>query len=127
MPSDLIFATAAELSGLLDARKISSAELTSACIERTKAVDGRVRAFNSFDEAGALAQARASDARRAAGQALGPLDGVPVGLKDVIAVAGQPLTCSSRMLANFVSPYDATVTRRLKAAGADPVGPSEHG
>jgi aspartyl-tRNA(Asn)/glutamyl-tRNA(Gln) amidotransferase subunit A len=80
-------------------------------------VDGRVRAFNSFDEPDALAQARASDERRAAGKA-GPLEGIPVGLKDVISVAGQPLTASSRMLENFVSPYDATVTCRLKAAGA---------
>ncbi|HEV8074006.1 MAG TPA: Asp-tRNA(Asn)/Glu-tRNA(Gln) amidotransferase subunit GatA, partial [Opitutaceae bacterium] len=64
------------------------------------------------------AQARASDARRAAGQASGPLDGIPVGIKDVISVAGQPLTASSKMLANFISPYDATVTRKLKDAGA---------
>ncbi|HUR59378.1 MAG TPA: Asp-tRNA(Asn)/Glu-tRNA(Gln) amidotransferase subunit GatA, partial [Opitutaceae bacterium] len=66
----------------------------------------------------ALGQAAASDARRTAGQARGPLDGIPMGLKDVIAVTGQPLTASSKMLANFVSPYDATVTTRLKQAGA---------
>jgi aspartyl-tRNA(Asn)/glutamyl-tRNA(Gln) amidotransferase subunit A len=87
-------------------------------LARTKAVDAKVQAFNSFDEADALAQARASDARRAAGQASGPLDGIPVGIKDVISVAGQPLTASSKMLANFISPYDATVTRKLKDAGA---------
>jgi aspartyl-tRNA(Asn)/glutamyl-tRNA(Gln) amidotransferase subunit A len=118
MSSELIYRTAAELAELLAARKISAVELTAACIARTKAVDGRVHAFNSFDEADALAQARASDARRAEGRALGPLDGIPVGLKDVIAVDGQPLTASSRMLERFVSPYDATVTRRLKDAGA---------
>jgi len=77
-----------------------------------------VHAFNSRDEADALAQAAASDARRATGQARGPLDGIPIGLKDVIAVRDQPLTASSRMLQNFVSPYDATVTRRLKDAAA---------
>jgi len=120
--SDLIFQPATELAAWLAAKSVSSVELVAAFIARTKAVDGRVRAFNSFDEADALAQARAADARRTAGQARGPLDGVPVGLKDVIAVAGQPLTCSSRMLANFVSPYDATVTRRLKDAGAIPWG-----
>jgi aspartyl-tRNA(Asn)/glutamyl-tRNA(Gln) amidotransferase subunit A len=118
MPSDLHFKSIAELAGLLDARSVSAVELTKAVVARTKAVDGRVRAFNSFDEGDALAQAAASDARRAAGQARGPLDGIPVGLKDIIAVAGQPLTASSKMLANFVSPYDATVTLKLKAAGA---------
>jgi aspartyl-tRNA(Asn)/glutamyl-tRNA(Gln) amidotransferase subunit A len=107
-----------ELSAALAARKLSSVELTRAVIARTKAVDARVRAFNSFDEADALAQAAASDARRAAGQARGALEGIPIGLKDVIAVEGQPLTASSRILANFVSPYDATVTVKLKQAGA---------
>ncbi len=118
MAAELFFQTIAELGALLDSRKLSSAELTRAVIARTKAVDGRVHAFNSFDEAGALASAAASDARRAAGQARGPLDGIPVGLKDVIAAAGQPLTASSKILANYVSPYDATVTARLKGAGA---------
>ena len=108
----------AELGALLEAKAISAVELAQAVIARTQAVEGRVHAFNSRDESGALAAAAASDARRAAGQARGPLDGIPVGLKDVIAAAGQPLTASSRMLANFVSPYDATVTARLKEAGA---------
>jgi aspartyl-tRNA(Asn)/glutamyl-tRNA(Gln) amidotransferase subunit A len=118
MSSEIYYKTAAELSRLLEQKQISSVELTRAVIERTKAVDGRVKAFNSFDEASALDQARTSDERRAAGQARGPLDGIPVGFKDVIAVDGQPLTASSKMLANFVSPYDATVTRKLKAEGA---------
>jgi aspartyl-tRNA(Asn)/glutamyl-tRNA(Gln) amidotransferase subunit A len=115
---DLFFQSITELAAALDARTISAVELTQAVIARTRAVEGRVHAFNSFDEAGALEQAAASDARRAAGQGMGPLDGIPVGLKDVIAVAGQPLTASSKMLANFVSPYDATVTQKLKQAGA---------
>jgi len=118
MSSELTFQPATELAALLAARKASSVELTTAFIARAKAVEDRLHAFNSFDEAGALAQARAADARRAAGQARGPLDGIPIGFKDVIAVEGQPLTCSSRMLADFVSPYDATVTRRLRDAGA---------
>jgi aspartyl-tRNA(Asn)/glutamyl-tRNA(Gln) amidotransferase subunit A len=112
------FSTAAQLADSLQTGKISSVEVVQSCLARKQAVDGRVRAFNSCDESFALEQARASDARRAAGQARGPLDGIPVGLKDVIAVEGQPLTCSSKMLAKFVSPYDATVTTRLKAAGA---------
>ena len=118
MSSELFFKPITELGSLLAAKKISSAELMQAVLARTVAVDSKVQAFNSFDEADALAQADASDARRAAGQARGPLDGIPVGIKDVISVAGQPLTASSKMLANFVSPYDATVTRKLKAAGA---------
>ena len=118
VPCDLIFKPATELAALLEARKISSVELTQAFVDRARAVEERVKAFNSFDEADVLAQARASDERRAAGRARGALDGIPVGFKDVIAVAGQPLTCSSRMLEGFVSPYDATVTVRLKNAGA---------
>lgn len=118
MSDSLCFKTVAELSDLLASRKISSVELTQAVVTRTKAVDDRVRAFNSFDEADALFGARASDERRARGQSLGPLDGIPIGLKDVIAVTGQPLTASSKILENFVSPYDATVTQKLKNAGA---------
>jgi len=116
--SELIHQPAAELAALLQTGKISSVELMQAFIDRRRSVDARVKAFNSSDDADALAQARASDNRRAAGEARGALEGVPVGLKDVIAVAGQPLTCSSRMLAQFVSPYDATVAARLKSAGA---------
>ncbi len=118
MADELIFQSAARLAAQLAAGNISSVGLLQACLDRTKVVDGRLMAFNSHDETGALAQAKAADERRAAGRARGPLDGIPVGLKDVIAVEGQPLTCSSRMLANFVSPYDATVSRKLKAAGA---------
>ncbi len=118
MSGEIYFKSVAELATLLEARKLSSLELTRATIARTKAVEARVKAFNSFDEADALAQAAASDERRAAGKARGPLEGIPVGLKDVISVAGQPLTASSKMLANFVSPYDATVTQKLKNAGA---------
>jgi aspartyl-tRNA(Asn)/glutamyl-tRNA(Gln) amidotransferase subunit A len=116
--AELFHQTISELGASLAAKRLSSVELTRAVIARTKAVEDRVRAFNSFDEADALAQAAAADARRAAGQARGLLDGIPIGLKDVIAVEGQPLTASSKMLANFVSPYDATVTTRLKNAGA---------
>ncbi len=118
MADELFFKPIAELGALLETKAVSSVELTRAVIARTKAVDGRVRAFNSYDEADAIAQAAASDVRRAAGQARGPLEGIPIGLKDVISVAGQPLTASSKMLANFVSPYDATVTAKLKGAGA---------
>ena len=118
MSADLHYQSLATLAARLAAQELSAVELMQAVIARTNAVEPRVQAFNSRDEADALAQAAASDARRAAGAARGPLDGIPVGLKDIIAVEGQPLTASSKILQNFVSPYDATVTRRLKDAGA---------
>ena len=118
MSDALYYQSITELSAALQARRISAVDLMQAVIARTQAVEDRVHAFNSYDVEDALAQARASDERRARGEARGPLDGIPIGLKDVIAVNGQPLTASSRMLKNFVSPYDATVTQRLRAAGA---------
>ena len=118
MSDALYYQSITELSAALQARRISAVDLMQAVIARTQAVEDRVHAFNSYDVEDALAQARASDERRARGEARGPLDGIPIGLKDLIAVNGQPLTASSRMLKNFVSPYDATVTQRLRAAGA---------
>jgi aspartyl-tRNA(Asn)/glutamyl-tRNA(Gln) amidotransferase subunit A len=118
MSDALHYQSITELSAALQARRISAVDLMQAVIARTQAVEGRVHAFNSYDVEDALAQARASDERRTRGEARGPLDGIPIGLKDVIAVTGQPLTASSRMLQNFVSPYDATVTQRLRDAGA---------
>ena len=118
MSDALHYQSITELSAALQAHRISAVDLMQAVIARTQAVEGRVHAFNSYDVEDALAQARASDERRARGEARGPLDGIPIGLKDVIAVNGQPLTASSRMLKNFVSPYDATVTQRLRDAGA---------
>jgi aspartyl-tRNA(Asn)/glutamyl-tRNA(Gln) amidotransferase subunit A len=118
MNKPLYFQSAAELSAALAAGKTTSVEIMKALLARTAEVEPRIHAFNSYDAADALAQAEAADARRAAGQSLGPLDGIPVAMKDVISVRGQPLTCSSRMLGKFVSPYDATVTERLRKAGA---------
>ncbi|MEZ5276802.1 MAG: Asp-tRNA(Asn)/Glu-tRNA(Gln) amidotransferase subunit GatA [Opitutaceae bacterium] len=118
MADVIIEKTALELGSLLADGSISAREVMSAHLDRTKAVDGSVGAFLSYDEADALAQADASDRRRAEGMSRGPLDGVPVGVKDVLAVRGQPLGCASRMLEGFVSPYDAHAVERLKAAGA---------
>jgi aspartyl-tRNA(Asn)/glutamyl-tRNA(Gln) amidotransferase subunit A len=116
--ADLVHKPISQLAANLAADGLSSVELTRAHIARIRATEERVRAFNSFDEADALAQAEASDKRRASGESRGPLDGIPIGLKDIIALKGQPLTGSSKILANYVSPYDATVTAKLKAAGA---------
>ena len=110
--------TALEYSKELATGTMTSRQLVQYCLDRVHARDGEIHAFLSIDEADVLAQADASDARRAAGKALSPLDGVPVAIKDNIAVNGQPLTCASKMLEKFVSPYDATVIANLRAAGA---------
>lgn len=97
----------------------SSAEATlQAALRMIDAREPRVGAFLHLDREGALAQARDLDARRKQGQKLGPLAAVPVAIKDNIHVAGQATTCASRILEGFKAPYDATVTARLKAAGA---------
>ena len=113
-----IFKSATELSQDLQAGTVSSVEITQAMIDRIDAVDGQVHAFLHIDKEDALAQAKASDERRAKGEPLSSLDGVPVGMKDVIAVKDQPLTAASKILENYRSPYDATVVRKLKEAGA---------
>ena len=116
--SDLHEKTAAELSASLAAGETSAREVAEAFISRADSVDEKVHAFLHRDDQDLLAQAAASDDRRAKGENLGPLDGVPVSLKDVISHKGQPLTAASRILENYVSPYDATTTRKLKDAGA---------
>jgi aspartyl-tRNA(Asn)/glutamyl-tRNA(Gln) amidotransferase subunit A len=96
----------------------SSVEATGQCLARIRERDGAQHAFLHVDERGALAAAEASDQRRKAGRALGPLDGVPLGIKDLIHVEGMPTTAGSKILEGFVPPFDATVTERLRAAGA---------
>lgn len=116
--SSLISKTAAELSKELEDGNCKAVDVAQAFLDRTDLVDGRVHAFLHRDDEDFIAQAKASDERREKGETLGPLDGIPVGLKDVISVKGQPLTAASKILENYVSPYDATVTRKLKEAGA---------
>ena len=77
--------------------------MTEAVIERTAVVDDRIGAFLQTDPEGAIKQAEESDHRRARGEALSPLDGIPVGIKDVIAVKDAPLTCGSRILEKFIT------------------------
>jgi aspartyl-tRNA(Asn)/glutamyl-tRNA(Gln) amidotransferase subunit A len=112
--------TISDLITRLGKREISSRAVVQACLDRIQRVDGRVQAFLSYDAADALEQADAADQRLAAGEnhAQHPLLGVPIAVKDVIAVKGQPLNCGSRILGNFISPYDATVIQKLRAAGA---------
>jgi aspartyl-tRNA(Asn)/glutamyl-tRNA(Gln) amidotransferase subunit A len=110
--------TAHELRSLLDRGEISSEELTAAFLDAIRRHDPRIRAFLHVDESAALEQARAIDARRKRGEALGLLAGLPVAVKDVLCTAGQPTTCGSKMLQHFVPPYDAHVITRLKRADA---------
>ena len=98
--------------------EFSSVELTQAVIDRVHARDGEIGAYLTFDEEGALAAAKAADAERSGKSAASPLLGIPVAIKDLINVRGQPCTCASKILKGYVSPYDATVIKNLKAAGA---------
>ena len=108
--------TVAELSALLQAKKASSVELTQGFLDRISKYK-ELNAFISLDPARSLAQAKAADARLARGQA-GPLTGIPIAQKDIFCADGWLTTCGSKMLSNFVAPYDATVIERFNTAGA---------
>jgi aspartyl-tRNA(Asn)/glutamyl-tRNA(Gln) amidotransferase subunit A len=106
----------AELSRALQAREVSSVELTQALLERVTRHQGDLNAFISITAEAALAEAARADAQLRSRDA-GPLTGVPMAHKDIFCTRGQKTTCGSRMLADFISPYDATVVERLRAAG----------
>ena len=116
--SDLYFKTITELAEMLSAGETTSTAIMQAVIDRTAAVEDTVKAFIHMDADDALAQASASDERRASGNTIGLLDGIPVGIKDILAVKGQPLRCASKMLENYRSPFDATCIQKLRKAGA---------
>jgi aspartyl-tRNA(Asn)/glutamyl-tRNA(Gln) amidotransferase subunit A len=109
-----------ELRQKLSTREISAREVMQACLRQIERVDPQVQAFISYDAQDALAQADLADQQIAKSGAASeqPLLGVPVAVKDVIAVKGQPLSCGSKMLGGFKSPYDATVIEKLRKAGA---------
>ena len=112
----MLNATLTELSAELAARRVSSVELAKACLERISRLNGALNAFITVDEARALSDARRADDLRARGSAQ-PLTGIPVAHKDIFCTRGMRTTCGSRMLANFVSPYDAHVVEQFDAAG----------
>jgi len=120
--SEIVTATAAELSRRLQAKEVSAVEVTQAHLDRIAQVDGEVHAFLHVNDEEALATARDVDERRARGEELHPLAGVPIAVKDVVVTKGQPTTAASKMLEGWLPPYDATIVERLRAAGLPILG-----
>ena len=119
MTSRLHQLTVREIARLLAAREVSCAEAVQALVARIDALDGALNVYLSVGADRLLAEARRRDCE---GPGPGPLWGVPIGIKDLILVAGDTCTCGSKILRGFVAPYDATVIARLRAAGALPMG-----
>ncbi|SDI44322.1 Asp-tRNA(Asn)/Glu-tRNA(Gln) amidotransferase subunit GatA [Desulfosporosinus hippei] len=117
MESVTIGKSVSELHELLLHKEISSTELTKAYIDRIKSVDPALQAYLTVLEEEALAQAADVDEKISQGQALKPLEGIPMALKDNMCTEGIRTSCASKMLENFYPPYNATVTERLRAAG----------
>lgn len=114
---DLYKKSATELSAMLAAKECSAVELTQSLMGRIKASDEKVGAYLTVCEESALASAAEVDAKRARGEVLPKIAGIPVSLKDNICTNGIKTTCASKMLENFVPPYDATVVNKIKAGG----------
>ena len=116
-PSELNRLTIANAATMLRKREISSTELTRACLDRIAAVEPRLHAFLTVTNEQALEQAAAADRRLKAGDAP-ELCGIPLGIKDIYATKGVATTCASKILGNFIPPFDATVIAKLRAEGA---------
>ncbi len=107
-----------ELARSLADGSLTASDLVDDCLARIREANPALNAFLHVNEEGARATAKESDARRRSVRTLGPLDGIPYAIKDNIVARGLPATCGSRILGNFVSPYDATLTARMNTAGA---------
>jgi aspartyl-tRNA(Asn)/glutamyl-tRNA(Gln) amidotransferase subunit A len=120
--TDIVRLSAAELAEALAAGEVSSVEATQASLDRIAGVDDAVHAFLRVDADGALQQAAAADARRARGDDVSPLLGVPIAVKDIVVTKGLETTCGSRILTGWIPPYDATIVTRLRSAGLPILG-----
>lgn len=114
--------TVHELSELLHKKEISSTELTRNCLDRIDKQENIIKAFITVAEEEALSQAEAVDKRRAGGETLSPLAGIPAAVSDNICTAGIKTTCASKILYNYIPPVDSTVVARMKKAGAIIIG-----
>ena len=122
MSKDLMKLTAVELGKKIKDKEVTVVEATKACLERIKALDETYNCFVTVDEAGALAQAEAVQAKIDSGELTGPLAGVPVAIKDNMCINGMLTSCSSKILSNFVPTYTATAVEKLQEAGAVIIG-----
>ena len=122
MSNDLTRLSAADLAAHLVSGEVSSVEATQAHLDRIGDVDPAVHAFLHVSTEDALATARDVDARRAAGEDLHPLAGVPIAVKDVVVTKGLPTTAGSKILKDWIPPYDATLVERIRAAGLPILG-----
>ncbi|PVU83692.1 Asp-tRNA(Asn)/Glu-tRNA(Gln) amidotransferase GatCAB subunit A [Cellulomonas sp. WB94] len=120
--TDLTRLTAAELAERLTSREVSSVEATQAHLDRIADVEPALHSFLFVNGAEALATARDIDARRAAGEQLHVLAGVPIAVKDIVVTKGMPTTAGSKILEGWIPPYDATITTRIRAAGLPILG-----
>ncbi len=122
MTNDITRLSASDLASALGSKDLTSVEATQAHLDRIAAVDGDLHAFLHVSSAEALATAAEVDAKRAAGEELHPLAGVPIAVKDVVVTKGLPTTAGSKILEGWVPPYDATLVERIKAAGLPILG-----
>ena len=120
--NDLHWMTLVEAAGAIAARKLSPVELMSALLERIGRLDPKLNVFIRLDAEAAMEEARAAEAEIVSGRLRGPLHGVPVGIKDIIDVAGLATTCHSKILIDNVAAADAVCVSRLRGAGAIVLG-----
>ena len=118
MSTHLYEKTASELSSLLAEKKVSAVEVTQSFIDRTNSVEEKVGAYLHLSPDYSLSLARESDQRREKSQTLGPLDGIPISIKDILCEVNQPLTAASKILEDYISPYTSTVVQKLLNKGS---------